>query len=249
MSCTTLLGWLKVDTSNGLLSEVVHGRLAQYGPNLLQSGTGVKWWKLLLAQIFNAFMVVLGAALILSLVVKDWVEAGCILAVIILNTVIGFIQEFKAEKTMESLRSLASPTATVVRDQGHEQFIAARDLVPGDIILVKLGDIVPADARLIEVFNLEMTEAMLTGESEPVRKHNRELEQVDTSLGDRLNMLFTGTVVSKGRGKAVVVATGMKTQMGNIAKSLENATTDQKTILQSTFQTLYSIVTGTDCVM
>jgi len=101
--------------------------------------------------------------------VKDYIEAGCILVVIIANTTIGFFQEYRAEKTMESLRQLASPTANVIR-KGHQKYISAVELVPGDIIVVKMGDIVPADARLVEVFNLEMHEAMLTGEPEAARK-------------------------------------------------------------------------------
>lgn len=135
---------------------------------------------------------------------KDWIEFGVIFFVIITNTTIGFSQEYRAEKTMDALRRMASPTARVMRETIVEH-IAARDVVPGDIILVEEGDTIPADARIYECFNLEVSEALLTGESVPVIKNSRALKNKDEPIGDRLNMLFSSTTITRGRanGKSV----------------------------------------------
>ena len=148
-------------------------------------------------------------------------EAIVILAIVILNAMLGFIQEARAEKSVRALMALAAPEATVIRD-GDRQRVATHDIVPGDIVLVEAGDKIPADARLIEVANLQTDEAPLTGESVPVSKETKPIDG-DIGLGDRRNMLFSGTVATYGRGRAVVVATGMETEVGRIAGLLEAA--------------------------
>ncbi|KAI4195442.1 MAG: hypothetical protein LQ350_007206 [Teloschistes chrysophthalmus] len=160
----------------------------------------------------------------LSYGVTDYVEGGVITAVIVLNVAIGFYQEFQAEKKMDSLRSLSSPSAAVLRD-GHVETVPSAELVPGDVVLIKTGDTIPADLRLIEAMNLECDEKILTGEAVPVAKDmdedfssNNELE---TGVGDRLNMAYSSSTVTKGRGKGIVVFTGMYTEIGKIAASMQ----------------------------
>lgn len=160
----------------------------------------------------------------LSYGVTDYVEGGVITAVIVLNVVIGFYQEFQAEKKMDSLRSLSSPSAKVTRD-GNEVTIPSTEVVPGDIVSIKTGDTVPADLRLFEVMNLECDEAILTGEALPVAKEvefeARHGKKEDSGVGDRLNMAYSSSTVTKGRGKGLVVFTGMSTSIGAIASSMQ----------------------------
>ena len=160
----------------------------------------------------------------LSYGVSDYIEGGVITAVIILNVGIGFYQEYQAEKKMDALRSLSSPSATVVR-QGMQITVSSADVVPGDIVSIKTGDTVPADIRLFEVMNLECDEAILTGEAPPVPKEVdfevQEGEKQDCGLGDRLNIAYSSTTVTKGRGRGVIVFTGMSTAIGGIAASIQ----------------------------
>lgn len=160
----------------------------------------------------------------LSYGVTDFVEGGVITAVIVLNVIIGFYQEFKAEKKMDALRSLSSPSAAVIRD-GNEMTIPSGEVVPGDIVSIKAGDTVPADLRMFEAMNLECDEAILTGEALPVAKevefepsHGRK---EDSGIGDRLNIAYSSSTVTKGRGKGIVVFTGMSTAIGGIAASMQ----------------------------
>lgn len=131
---------------------------------------------------------------------KDWVEGGVICFIMFLNSFIGFMQEFKAEKTMESLRKMASPTSLVIRG-GHEKHVLTRELVPGDVLILKSGDVIGADCRIFESFNMDVDEALLTGESVPVNKVTDTLESADVPLGDRVNMAYSSTTLAKGRGK------------------------------------------------
>ena len=163
----------------------------------------------------------------LSFGVTDYIEGGVLSAVIILNVTIGFYQEFQAEKKMDSLRSLASPSASVVRN-GCVDVIPSAQLVPGDIIELKTGDTVPADARLIESMNLECDEKILTGEAIPVAKNKaakfEDVDETSVGIGDRINMVYSSSTVSKGRGTGVVVFTGMYTEIGKIAVSMNGKT-------------------------
>ncbi|KAG8935760.1 hypothetical protein FRC02_006569 [Tulasnella sp. 418] len=218
----SLLKKLRSNEHDGLVEEDAAKRIEEYGENQLTDEGGVSALKVLIRQMANALCLVLIAAMALSWGVRDWVEGAVITAVIVLNVSVGFFQEYKAEKTMDSLRSLSSPTALVIRN-GESQYIPARYVVPGDICLIKIGDVVPADLRLISVSNLECNEALLTGEALPVPKtiaqlHMKNGEQI--GVGDRTNMCFASSSVSKGRGKGLVVATGMGTQVGAIAQAM-----------------------------
>lgn len=163
----------------------------------------------------------------LSYGVTDYIEGGVITAVIVLNVLIGFYQEFQAEKKMDSLRALSSPTATVLRD-GVVDAIPSAEVVPGDIIQIKTGDTIPADLRIFEAMNLECDEKILTGEAMPVAKeldHDFSgVTELDTGIGDRVNMAYSSSAVSKGRGQGIVVFTGMNTEIGKIAQSMQGTT-------------------------
>src|SRR5688572_4414899 len=218
------------NAASGLSMSEAQRRLQQYGPNRLKSAPETPWWKRLLEQFENFLVIILLVAVVISVI--EWVlqdpretalpyEAIVIMAIVILNAMLGFIQESRAEKSVRALMALAAPETTVVRD-GDRQRVATHDIVPGDIVMIEAGDKIPADSRLVEVANLQTDEAPLTGESVPVSK---ELKPIlgDTGLGDRRNMVFSGTVATYGRGRAVVVATGMSTEVGRIAGLLEAA--------------------------
>ncbi|KAH7335447.1 hypothetical protein B0J17DRAFT_700609 [Rhizoctonia solani] len=211
---------LATDAELGLTSQTVSERLAQYGKNQLKEPEGVSVLKVLLAQVANALTLVLVGAMALSFGVNDWVEGGVITAVILLNITVGFWQEYKAEKTMDSLKSLSSPTANVIRNGGGAESVPSTQLVPGDIVVVRTGDVVPADLILILAQNVEIDEALLTGESLPVPKKVEALPDPSLPLGDRTNMAFSSTTVAKGRARGIVVSTGMRTQIGRIAEAL-----------------------------
>ncbi|KAG8777451.1 hypothetical protein FRC12_000368 [Ceratobasidium sp. 428] len=216
---------LGTDIELGLASSTVSERLGQYGKNQLKEPAGVSIVKILLAQVANALTLVLVGAMALSFGVNDFVEGGVITAVILLNITVGFWQEYKAEKTMDSLKSLSSPTANVIRNGGGAETVPSAELVPGDIVVVRTGDVVPADLLLTLAQNVEIDEALLTGESLPVQKKVEALGDPSLPLGDRTNMAFSSTTVAKGRARGIVVSTGMNTQIGRIAAALG----DQKT--------------------
>ncbi len=218
------------DIARGLSRAEVHQRLERYGPNRLKSAPETPWWTRLLEQFQNFLVIILLVATVISMV--EWLlqdpretalpyEAIVILAIVVLNALLGFFQEARAEKSVRALMALAAPETTVVRD-GERQRIAAHEIVPGDIVMVEAGDKIPADARVIENANLHTDEAPLTGESVPVAKETRPID-ADVGLGDRRNMLYAGTIATYGRGRAIVVATGMGTEVGRIAGLLEAA--------------------------
>lgn len=217
-------------TPVGLTSAEAAHRLARHGPNELQAAHRVSPWALLTAQFKNVLVVILLIATTLSFFLGHGIEAVVIGVIVLFAVVLGFVQEYRAERAIEALRQMAAPTATALRD-GHEVQIQARDLVPGDVVLLRPGDKIPADARLIEAVNLQIEEAALTGESVPVEKHTAALDHPDLSLGDRKNMAYAGTAATYGRGRALVVATGMHTEFGKIAQMLQGVETG-KTPLQ-----------------
>ncbi|KAL2022487.1 hypothetical protein VTK56DRAFT_5316 [Thermocarpiscus australiensis] len=210
---------LDADILSGLTADEAKVRLQQYGRNDLGEEEGVQPLKIIVAQIANAMTLVLILAMAVSFGIKSWIEGSVVAAVIVLNVVVGFFQEYSAEKTMDSLRSLSSPTANVVRN-GEAMVVPSGEVVPGDLVEVKMGDTIPADIRLIEVKNLETDEALLTGESLPVRK--REDVTFDNAIGpgDRLNVAYSSSTVTKGRAKGIVFATGAFTEIGAIASAL-----------------------------
>ncbi|ORY15986.1 sodium P-type ATPase-like protein [Clohesyomyces aquaticus] len=211
----------KCNADNGLTTSEAHTRLEVHGKNELGDGQGVRPGKILLRQVANAMTLVLILAMGVSFGIKSWIEGGTVAAIIVLNITVGFWQEFNAEKTMDSLRSLSSPTASAVRD-GKTVTVPTVEIVPGDMVEMKTGDTIPADVRLIEAVNFETDEALLTGESLPVQKEHDAVFEDDTGPGDRLNVAFSSATVTKGRARGVVFATGIYTEIGSIASALRN---------------------------
>ncbi|MGQ9699582.1 MAG: cation-translocating P-type ATPase [Candidatus Bipolaricaulaceae bacterium] len=211
---------LGTDLSLGLATEEAKKRLAQHGPNELPEVPPVPFWRRLLEQLRSFLVMILLFATAVSMALGDWIEAEAILAIVVLNAFIGAIQESRAEQALQSLKKMAAPEAQVLRD-GRRQTIPARELVPGDIVLLEAGAIVPADLRLLEAAQLRVDESSLTGESVPVDKDPSPILSPDTALADRVNMAFLGTTVVYGRGVGVVVATGPATVLGEIAGVIE----------------------------
>ncbi|HXG92617.1 MAG TPA: cation-translocating P-type ATPase [Blastocatellia bacterium] len=209
---------------DGLTDEEAARRLIERGPNQLQAARRAGGWQILFAQFKNLLIVILLVATALSFSLGHTVEALAITVIIFFAIALGFAQEYRAERALESLRRMAAPLATVVR-HGIEKEVPARDLVPGDIILLAAGDKVPSDGRLIEAINLQIEEAALTGESVPVVKQTAALSDCNSMIGDRTNMAYAGTAVTYGRGRAVVTATGMETEFGKIAQMLTEVET------------------------
>ncbi|HEX6862134.1 MAG TPA: HAD-IC family P-type ATPase, partial [Thermoanaerobaculia bacterium] len=207
---------LGTDVSRGLSAEEAAKRLRERGPNELQAAARVSPWSVLADQFKNILVVILIAAVVMSAVLGHTVEAVVIGAILLLSVLLGFIQEYRAERAIEALREMAAPTAKVLRD-GVQKEIPARELVAGDLVFLGPGDRVPADARVVEAVNLQSEEAALTGESMPVAKVTEAL-QGDLGIGDRRNLVFSGTAVTYGRGRAVVVETGMDTELGQVAQ-------------------------------
>jgi len=217
---------------NGLTSGEAAGRLLEIGPNELQAAHRVSPWEILLEQFKNVLILILLVATTISLFLGHGIESVVIAIIVLFAVGLGFVQEYRAERAIEALRQMAAPTATVLRD-GTENKIPAREVVPGDVILLRTGDRVPADARLIETVNLQLEEAALTGESVPVEKHIRALEHADLPIGDRKNMVYAGTAVTYGRGRALVTATGMSTEFGKIAKMLQDVESGKTPLQQN----------------
>ena len=208
-------------TSNkGLSTNAAEEKLLQVGPNELQEGKKKSVAGMLLAQFKDVMIIILLAAAIISGIIGDLTDTIVILIIVLLNAVIGFFQEYRAEKAMQALKQMAVTQARLLRD-GNINWLPATVLVPGDIILLETGNAVPADVRIIESINLKIEEAALTGESHAVDKIIHSLEVDDLPLGDKKNMAFKGTFVTYGRGTAVVIATGMQTELGRIAKMLQ----------------------------
>ncbi|MRR37612.1 ATPase, partial [bacterium] len=205
-------------------------RLAEHGSNELQEQARRTPLAMLLSQFTDFMILVLLGAAVLAAIIGDLGDAMPIIAIVILNAVIGFVQEFRAERAMAALREMSGNSATVVRN-GNPVAISAREIVPGDLVLLEAGNVVPADLRLVETAHLKAVEAALTGESLPVEKAPEPLDDPDLSLGDRRNMAYKGTIISYGRGAGVAVATGMGTELGRIATMLQNEE-ETKTPLQ-----------------
>jgi P-type Ca2+ transporter type 2C len=214
----------------GLTKAEAKERLSKYGPNELVEKGLKSPWLILWEQLTSTMVVILIIAAVISAALGDLKDAIAILAIVIVNAVLGFRQEYQAEQAMAALKKMAVPTVRV-RREGHVLEISARELVPGDIVLLETGNLVPADCRLIESVNLRVEEAALTGESVPVEKDADFTSTSSLPIGDRINMIFMGTVITYGRGVGVVVKTGMETELGNIA-TLIQATGQEATPLQ-----------------
>ncbi|QJD29001.1 cation-translocating P-type ATPase [Methylococcus geothermalis] len=213
------VAWLRVDPQTGLSQQEAEQRLAAQGPNLLQEQRLRSPLAMLLGQFADFMIVVLLLAGLVSGLVGELADTVTIMVIVVLNAVIGFIQEYRAERAIAALKSMAAPTARVLRDGRHHD-LPAHELVPGDLVLLEAGNVVPADIRLLDTAQLRVEEAILTGESQPVGKSTEAIRNPDAALGDRRNMAFKGTIVTYGRGMGSVIATGMETELGKIAQLL-----------------------------
>ena len=223
---TELFNKLGTDPLKGISSEEAAERLQKCGSNELKEADRTTFLQMILDQLNNFIVIVLIVSAVVSGLMGDLIEAGAIIAIVILNAVLGVVQEKQAEEALAALRKLAAPDAHVIRD-GHRVTVPARELVPGDVVLLEAGNYVPADLRLLETVNLKVEEAALTGESVPVEKDAQLTLRQDVPLGDRINTAFSGTMVSYGRGRGVVVSTGMYTQIGLIARMLQSVQEEQ----------------------
>ncbi|TLM78800.1 MAG: HAD family hydrolase, partial [Actinobacteria bacterium] len=222
------------DAASGLTADEAARRLEQAGPNALATEDRRPAWRMFLAQ-FEDFMIwVLMVAVVISAFEGEVAESVAILAILLLNGILGFVQEYRAEKALAALKEMSAPAATVVRD-GAEREVAAAELVPGDIVLLEAGDKVPADGRLVEAAALRADEAALTGESKPARKDASHTAERDSALGDRRSMVFASTAIAVGRGRMLVTATGQDTEVGHIADLLASQP-EEKTPLQRELQ-------------
>ncbi|MEG6522158.1 calcium-transporting P-type ATPase, PMR1-type [Desulfotomaculum sp. 1211_IL3151] len=218
---------LRTCPEKGLTEQQAKERLEQIGPNKLLSSEKKPPWKMFLDQFKDFMVLVLIAATFVSGLLGEWADAVTIMIIVVINAILGFVQEFRAEKSMEALKAMTAPEALVIRD-GIERKVPAADLIPGDIVLLDTGDKVPADLRLLSLANLEIEESALTGESFPVKKRVENMAgETEISLGDTRNMAYMGTVIVRGRGKGVVVSTGMHTEMGHITRMIQEAEEDQ----------------------
>ncbi|OBZ90692.1 Calcium-transporting ATPase 3 [Choanephora cucurbitarum] len=249
MDTTTITGWhtksieevskqLNTSLNDGLTESEAVQRQQVYGFNELESNQGATWIRILLRQfldIMNWIFIALGAV---SLGLKDYITGPILIVIALVNFYLTFQQEYAAEQTLAALKELSTPTAEVIRD-GVPQTIASSDLVPGDILVLKEGDSVAADARLVYLSNLEVDEALLTGESVPVQKELTVLDDENEPLGDRKNMVYSSTFVSKGRGQAIVTSTGMKTEIGKVAEKLNDTDDGDRTQIQKGLHRMY----------
>ena len=228
LAAREVVAQLQTDPARGLSSDEAQRRLQQYGPNQLQGTPPIPKWRKFLAQFTNPLVMLLLVAVVISLVAwyiegmhEPPYEAIAIIAIVLLNAVIGYFQEERAEQAVAALQKMTTAMAGVLRD-GRQQQVASADLVPGDILLIEEGNSIAADGRVIDVTSLQMAEAALTGESHAVTKDVNPIAG-EAGIGDQVNMIFSGTVATFGRGKAVVTGTGMQTEMGKIAGMMQAA--------------------------
>lgn len=230
----------QTDPSKGLTSAEAAKRLEQKGANELSDGQKISPLTLLLNQFKDFMVLVLAGATLISGLLGEYLDAVTIIAIIIMNGILGFVQEFRAERSLRALKELSAPSAKVLRD-GQVMELPAKYLVPGDIVLLESGDRVPADIRFIEAASVQAEESALTGESLPVAKYTDPLQEDDVPLGDQRNLGFMGTLLTRGTAKGVVVRTGMETEMGKIADLIQN-TESMDTPLQHRLEQLGKIL-------
>jgi len=229
-SVDQVLESLGASAAAGLDTAEVVRRLATYGPNSIEEARRRSTLRMLLDQFTDFMVLVLIAAAVVSGMLGEPQDTIAIVVIVVLNAALGFVQEYRAERAVAALKEMAAPTARVRRG-GTVQTIVAPELVPGDIVLLEAGNVVPADLRLVEAAQLKVDESALTGESHPVEKLTGALHEPDLPLGDRINLAFKGTLVTYGRGVAVVIGTGMQTELGRVAALIQEAG-DQRTPLQ-----------------
>ena len=231
---------LKTSVVTGLSEREAERRLSQLGKNMLEKAKTISPLAILLNQFRDFMVLVLCVAALASFALGELGDAIAIITIVILNAFLGFIQEYRAERSLEALQELAAPTAKVIRDSVPLE-IKAHDIAPGDLLVIEVGSRIAADARLIEVAGLEVEESILTGESFPVAKCAHDILSGSVGLGDRHNMVFMGTVVTRGHGKGIVVGTGMSTEIGKIAHMVQEAK-DETTPLQHRLEYLGRIL-------
>jgi potassium/sodium efflux P-type ATPase len=220
MKIDDVLKELQSDKENGLSEKEANQRLDDYEPNEIPKGQTRSWWKRLLLQFHNVLIYVLMAAAIITALMEHWIDTWVIVAVILINALIGFIQEGKAEKALEGIRNMLSLESVTIRN-GEKHTVEAEKLVPGDIVMLKSGDKIPADIRLIKTKDFRVEESPLTGESTAIEKDTNEVED-NAIIGDQTSMAFSGTVVVYGKAKGLVVRTGLNTEIGKINKMISN---------------------------
>ena len=208
-------------SKEGLSEAEAKQRLQKYGTNELKKKKKTSPLEIFFRQFTSFIVIILLAATGVSALIGEYLDAVVILIIIVLNGIFGFVQEYKAEKAIEALQKLTALKTKVIRN-GKEQEIDSKELVPGDIILLETGNKVPADARIIETVGLQADEASLTGESVPAKKHSEALKD-QKLVSDMANMVFMGTIITKGRATAVIIGTGMETQIGKIAHMVQSA--------------------------
>lgn len=243
----SILNILCVDAKRGLTTEEARKRLEQFGANELEERGGKKPLLILWEQFTSTMVLILIVAAVISAFLGKPLETIAISAIVVLFALLGFTQEYRAERAIAALKQLAVPLVRVIRN-GHTEQCSARDLVPGDIVLLEAGSAVPADLRLIESSSLMVQEAALTGESEAVDKQTAALDQENLPLGDRVNMAYMGTAVSYGRGAGVVVETGMRTELGRIAELIQAVET-QQTPLQRQLAQVGTLLAGAGVIV
>ncbi|MTI79791.1 MAG: calcium-transporting P-type ATPase, PMR1-type [Firmicutes bacterium] len=221
-----VLNKLDSSTEKGLDEREAKVRLKHFGSNQLVAAAKKPPWAMFLDQFKDFMVLVLIAATIVSGFLHEWADAITIMIIVVVNAVLGFVQEYRAEKSMEALKQLTAPEALVIRN-GQEKRVPAAELVPGDVVLLESGDKVPADMRLLDTVNLQLEESALTGESNPVQKNTEAMTEENVNLGDTRNMAFMGTVVTRGRARGVVVSTGMASEMGQIAGMIQEVGEEQ----------------------
>jgi Ca2+-transporting ATPase len=229
-------------TAAGLSTDEAERRLERFGPNRLEERRGRPKWRILLDQFTGFLILVLIAAALISLAIGDVLDTIVILAIVILNGVFGYFQEYKAEEAMAALKQMAVPLVRLRRDEQVVE-LPAGDIVPGDVMILETGNVIAADGRLLTAANLRVDESPLTGESEPVEKDADAVYQSERALGDRRNMLFMGTTVTMGRAEVLVTETGMDTELGHIASMIQ-AVTDEQTPLQKRLDHLGKVLAG-----
>ena len=247
LSTNDVLQKLESDPENGLTSAEAAKRLEQFGPNELVEKGSKSPWLILWDQMKEPMVIVLIVAAVVSILLREYDDAFIILAIVVLNAVIGFSQEYRAEQAIAALKQLSVPIVKVKRD-GHTLEISATELVPGDIVGLETGGLIPADGRLIEEANLKIEEAALTGESEAVEKSTEAIPEDDLAIGDRHNMVYMGTVATYGRGTTVITDTGMNTELGNIADLIQGVE-EEPTPLQRRLAHLGKVLAGVALVI
>ncbi len=227
---------LRSDTAQGLSRDEAESRLAEYGPNELVDRGTKNPWAILWEQLTGIMVVILIVSAIISVILQEYTDALVILIIVVLNALLGFTQEYRAEQAMAALKRMAVPHVRV-RRAGHVADVSAHEIVPGDVVLLEAGNSIPADGRVIESANLRVQEAVLTGESEAVEKSVHPLREENPALGDQVNMVFMGTIATYGRGEVLVTNTGMSTQLGKIAEMIQSVGVE-KTPLQKRLEQL-----------